>query len=157
MFLFLARDIILRRKTDYDSEEYASKNDRTYEKYHSEWTDDYEEIGTRKRTRAAKDLFDGTHNGERLPDYYAILGVAHDATKSEIKKAFRRLAKEAHPDRAVLGTKDKAGRTDAGGDDGRTANNPDKTMAEINKAYEILSDDDLKKRYDVYLQGKSGI
>ena len=46
IFLFLARDIILRKKSSYDNEEFESKEDRTYEKYHSDWGDDYEEIGT---------------------------------------------------------------------------------------------------------------
>ena len=41
IFLFLARDSILRRKSTYDKEEFESKKDKTYEKYHSGWTDDY--------------------------------------------------------------------------------------------------------------------
>ena len=45
IFLFLARDIVLRRKTSYDKKEHESKKDRTYEKYHSDWGDDYEEVG----------------------------------------------------------------------------------------------------------------
>src|SRR3989304_5794036 len=42
LFAYLARDIILRKKTLYDSTEFDSKNDKTYEKYHSDWSDDYE-------------------------------------------------------------------------------------------------------------------
>ena len=41
LFVYLARDIILRKKTSYDSTEFDSKNDKTYEKYHSDWSDDY--------------------------------------------------------------------------------------------------------------------
>jgi len=41
IILFLARDIILRKKTSYDKEEHDSKKDRTYEKYHSDWGEDY--------------------------------------------------------------------------------------------------------------------
>ena len=144
IFLFLARDTILRRRNDYDnSEEYASKRERTYEKYHSSWTDDYEEVGTRKKGRqdAARE-FSEDASGGRLPDYYGILGVSRDATKPEIKEAFRRLAKEAHPDRA--------GQAGARKDGGNDAPDPDITMAEINKAYEVLSDDDLRKEYDTY-------
>jgi molecular chaperone DnaJ len=51
IFLFLARDIILRRKTSYDKEDLESKKDRTYEKYHSDWGEDYEEVGKRKYTK----------------------------------------------------------------------------------------------------------
>ncbi len=147
IFLFLARDTILRRRNDYDnSEEYASKRERTYEKYHSSWTDDYEEVGTRKKGRqdAAREFFEDASGG-RLPDYYGILGVSRDAAKPEIKEAFRRLAKEAHPDRAG-----QAGGRKGGGSD---APDPDITMAEINKAYEVLSDDDLRKEYDAHTGG----
>ena len=145
IFLFLARDTILRRRNDYDnSEEYASKKERTYEKYHSSWTDDYEEVGTRKKGRqdAAREFYEEASGG-RLPDYYGVLGVGRDATKPEIKEAFRRLAKEAHPDRAGQ----KSAKKDVDGD----APDPDITMAEINKAYEVLSDDDLREKYDAHV------
>lgn len=145
IFLFLARDTILRRRNDYDnSEEYASKRERTYEKYHSSWTDDYEEVGTRKKGRqdAAREFYEEASGG-RLPDYYGVLGVSRDATKPEIKEAFRRLAKEAHPDKAGQ----KSAKKDVGGD----APDPDITMAEINKAYEVLSDDDLREKYDAHM------
>lgn len=151
IFLFLARDIILRKKTDYDSDEYASKKERTYEKYHSEWTDDYEEVGTRKRSKPVKDLFDDINDdGDRLPDYYRILEIDSNATQSEIKKAYRRLAKESHPDRA---------RQNSSKNIHDNANNeeepdPDSIMAKINKAYEVLSDEDLKRKYDAYMGKK---
>ena len=65
-------------------------------------------------------------------DYYAVLGVRRDASQEEIKKAFRRLARELHPDV-----------------------NPDpktqERFKEINAAYEVLSDD--KKRQIVDLGG----
>jgi len=143
VLLFLARDIILRRKTTYDTEEYASKKERTYEKYHSEWGDDYEEIGTRKSSRAPRDFLDAVQ-GENLPDHYEILGVAEDATNAEIKDAFRQLAKTVHPDRA-------------GPDrDGSVEIDYDKKMADINKAYKVLSDDMLRRKYDAYRRAADG-
>lgn len=63
-------------------------------------------------------------------DYYAVLGVRRDAGPDEIKKAFRRLARELHPDV-----------------------NPDpktqERFKEINAAYEVLSDPQKKQVYDL--------
>jgi molecular chaperone DnaJ len=62
-------------------------------------------------------------------DYYAILGVRRDADADEIKKAYRRLARELHPDV-----------------------NPDpqtqERFKEITQAYEVLSDTEKRYRYD---------
>jgi len=65
--------------------------------------------------------------------YYDLLGVEKDATESQIKKAYRKLALQNHPDR--------------GGD-------PEKFKA-ISQAYEVLSDDEKRKLYDQY--GEEGI
>ena len=119
IFLFLARDIILRRKTSYDKEELESKKDKTYEKYHSDWGDDYEEIGKRKNTKEDREFRDAARNDE-LPNYYEILKISRDATQEEIKNKFRELAKKTHPD--------------------KTKEDSEEEMVELNKAYEVLSD-----------------
>ncbi len=131
IFLFLSRDIILRRKTLYDKEDFESKKDRTYEKYHSDWGDDYEELGKKKYTNEEKEFSDAARNNE-LPNYYEILGIPKDATPVEIKKKFRELAKKTHPDKTKEDSEDE--------------------MVELNKAYEVLSDEESREKYDKYLK-----
>jgi len=131
IFLFLARDIILRRKTSYDKEDLESKKDRTYEKYHSDWGDDYEEMGKRKYSKEDKEFSDAARKDE-LPNYYEILGISRDATQGEIKKKFRELAKKTHPD--------------------KTKEDSEEEMVELNKAYEVLSDEESRGKYDKYLK-----
>src|ERR1041385_5766323 len=65
-------------------------------------------------------------------DYYKILGVSKTASEDEIRKAFRKLARQYHPD--VAGNK-------AGAED---------KFKEINEAYEVLSDPEKRKKYDTY-------
>jgi curved DNA-binding protein len=72
-------------------------------------------------------------------DYYRSLGVARDASEADIKKAFRKLAREHHPDVA----RDK-----------KTA---EEKFKEINEAYEVLGDPAKRKKYDqLGAQWKSG-
>jgi len=65
-----------------------------------------------------------------MPDYYAVLGVDRDATTDEIKRAFRRLARETHPD-ANPGSPEAEHR-----------------FREIAEAYEVLSDPQKRAAYD---------
>ena len=131
IFLFLARDVILRRKTSYDKEKLESKQDKTYEKYHSDWGDDYEELGKRKNTKESQEFRDAATN-DNLPNYYEVLGVANDATQDEIKIKFRELAKKTHPDKTKINSEEK--------------------MSELNKAYEVLSDKERRESYDKYMK-----
>ena len=63
LFLYLARHSIRRQRTEYDDSNYDSKKNRDYEKYHSDWQDDYQEYG-------------GHKGAPDEPDYYGILGSA---------------------------------------------------------------------------------
>ena len=126
IFVYLARNIILRRKTKYDEADLASKKDRDYEKYHSDWTEE-EIFGSRKSSINADELHE-MYNSKSLPNYYFILGLLDDASDIDIKNQYRKLAKQYHPDK----NKDSS----------------EERMTAINKAYEVLSDKKLKEEYD---------
>ena len=70
----------------------------------------------------------------QFKDYYAVLGVARDATADDIKKAYRKLARKYHPD--VSKEADAAAR-----------------MSEINEAHTVLSDPERRAAYDAIGQG----
>tara|TARA_B110000014_G_scaffold259575_1_gene247632 strand:+ start:117 stop:950 length:834 start_codon:yes stop_codon:yes gene_type:complete len=128
IFIYLARHIILRKKTSYDNVKLDSKKNRDYEKYHSEWSDE-EIFGSRKTNTDAKE-FREMYNDKSLPNYYLILGLTNDSSSSEIKNQYRKLAKQYHPD--------------------RNQNSSEEKMTHINKAYEVLSDKKLKAEYDKF-------
>jgi len=66
----------------------------------------------------------------QFKDYYETLGVPRTASDAEIKKAFRKLAREHHPDVA------------------RDKKRAEEKFKEINEAYEVLSDPSKRKKYD---------
>jgi len=65
----------------------------------------------------------------KYQDYYQILGVARDADKSDIKKAYRKLARKYHPD---VNSEARA----------------EEKFKEVNEAYEVLKDGDKRQAYD---------
>jgi curved DNA-binding protein CbpA len=70
------------------------------------------------------------YNDNLLPNYYLVLGLTNNSTQTEIKNQYRKFAKQYHPDRNKDSSEEK--------------------MAQINKAYEVLSDKKLKAEYDKF-------
>jgi molecular chaperone DnaJ len=73
-----------------------------------------------------------------MADHYSTLGVARDASPDEIKKAYRRLARELHPD---------ANREDP---------EAEERFKEVSRAYEALSDPHKRQRYDTFGDERAG-
>jgi molecular chaperone DnaJ len=67
-----------------------------------------------------------------MPDYYAILGVPRDASAEDIKRAYRKLARESHPD---------ANPADP---------HAEERFKQIGEAYEVLSDPSKRNQYDTF-------
>ena len=129
ILIFLARHSIIRKKTDYDTNDWVSKKNRDYEKYHSEWMSDEISFERKGKNKLSDEEFQKSLLHKNLPDYYTVLGVQKNASQDEIKRKFRLLAKEWHPDR-------------------KQTNNAEEKMAQINMAYEVLSNLNRRKMYD---------
>jgi molecular chaperone DnaJ len=71
-------------------------------------------------------------------DYYEVLGISRDASGDEIKRAYRRLAREHHPD--------------ANPSDPQT----EERFREVTRAYEVLSDPEKRQRYDLFGDERAG-
>src|SRR2546429_3226858 len=67
-----------------------------------------------------------------MADHYEVLGIARNATDEEIKRAYRALARQYHPD------------------SNPDAPDADAKFKEINLAYETLRDPERRRRYDVF-------
>ena len=129
VLLFLARHSIFRKKTEYDTGEWQSKKNRDYEKYHSEWMSDEISFERKGKNKLTDDDFRKSLLSKNLPDYYAILEIEKTASQNEVKMQFRQLAKKWHPDR-------------------KQSSDAEEKMAQINMAYEVLSNPKRRKLYD---------
>src|SRR2546428_12844872 len=65
-------------------------------------------------------------------DYYEVLGVSRTASAEELKRAYRKLALQFHPDRNPNDPQSEA------------------RFKEVNEAYEVLSDESKRQRYDSF-------
>ena len=111
------------------------KKNRDYEKYHSEWMSDEISFERKGKNKLSDDEFRKSLLNKNIPNYYAILQIQKNASQNEIKSQFRLLAKKWHPDK-------------------KQSDDAEKKMAEINIAYEILSNTKRRKMYDQHFSKK---
>ena len=76
-----------------------------------------------------KSLGESVHMTTSKRDYYDVLGISRDASEEDVKKAFRKLALEYHPDR-------------------NRADGAEERFKEVNEAYQVLSDSRKRGEYD---------
>jgi len=135
VLIFLARGSIFRKKNEYDTGEWESKKNRDYEKYHSEWMSDEISFERKGKNKLSDEDFRKSLLSKDIPDYYAILQIQKTASQNEIKNQFRSLAKKWHPDR-------------------KQSDDAEKKMAQINMAYEVLSNTKRRNMYDQHFSKK---
>lgn len=70
----------------------------------------------------------------KTKDYYKVLGLTRDADELQIKSAYRKMVKIHHPDKAHK--------------QGISKEDAERKMSQVNEAYEVLSDPELKARFD---------
>lgn len=75
----------------------------------------------------------------REPNFYQVLGVRSDATENEIRNAFKKLARELHPDRFPASEKQQA----------------EKRFQQLTQAYNILINPETRSRYDQALASRT--
>ena len=135
VLIFLSRHSIFKKKTEYDTGNWASKKNRDYEKYHSEWMSDEISFERKGKNKLSDEEFSKSLLNKNLLDYYAILQVEKNANQGEIKKQFRLLAKKWHPDK-------------------KQSSDAEEKMSQINMAYEVLSNPKRRKIYDQHFSKK---
>lgn len=113
-----------QRQLDADDFEEAIRTLETAKEHHGQ-TDKIHEQLNKAHTLLKR---------SKQKDYYKVLGVGRDAEGREIKKAYRKLSKLYHPDKASANN--------------LTPEEAQKKMSAVNEAYEILSDPELKERFD---------
>jgi DnaJ homolog subfamily C member 3 len=88
-------------------------------------------------TQSVQSLLQKAHvllKRSKQKDYYKVLGISTTASETEIKKAYRKLTKQYHPDKAPA--------------QGISPEEAAKKMGAINEAYEVLKDPELRARFD---------
>jgi len=111
------------------------KKNRDYEKYHSEWMSDEISFERKGKSKLSDEEFRKSLLSKNLLDYYTILQIQKNASQNEIKTQFRQLAKKWHPDK-------------------KQSDDAEEKMAQINMAYEVLSNPKRRKMYDQYFSKK---
>ncbi|QUC18819.1 uncharacterized protein UV8b_03060 [Ustilaginoidea virens] len=119
--------LLYRGKSLYKREEYEAAI-RALEKAAERWPDKRDKVNA---------ILEKAHialKRSKTKDYYKVLGVANDADERQIKSAYRKASKQYHPDKAAK--------------QGISKEDAEKKMASINEAYEVLSNPELRARFD---------
>lgn len=118
--------LLYKAKAQVDSEEYeaAIQTLNTANENHPE----------SRQTQALLQKAQTLLKRSKQKDYYKVLSVDNEADDATIKRSYRKLTKQYHPDKAKS--------------QGISTQDAEKKMASINEAYEVLSDPELRARFD---------